>query len=298
MTFHSFSIQFRACVRAALSLTILVAAATALMVASDHGDSPVGLAGPRVDANISDLHAFVVGQNLVLAISTNTGIPPSATSYVFPTDVTFEIHIDNDMAVSSSDPNGDGGTIMVPDRIQEDVTFRIGFNDDGSVKLQRLGKNGQGAADAGVVNFFAGLRDDPFIRGPRQGRNVGSIVLEVPLASVLAKQSTLLIWATTKVDDFDGPMQEITGRSLKSMFPENALYNTMHPRHHQRRMGKTPDVMIYNTALPAAFPNGRALTDDVVDLVGDNRVLANDSPFPSTNDKPFLTSFPYLAIPH
>jgi hypothetical protein len=56
--------------------------------------------------------------------------------------------------------------------------------------------------------------------------------------------------------------------------------------------------MIYDTARPAAYPNGRALVDDVVDLVGDQRVLANDFPFPSANDLPFLNTFPYLAPPH
>jgi hypothetical protein len=55
--------------------------------------------------------------------------------------------------------------------------------------------------------------------------------------------------------------------------------------------------VIYDTALAASFPNGRELTDDVVDLVGDPRVLSNDDPFPSTNDVPFLGAFPYLAPP-
>ncbi len=290
--------RLRISTRTVLPLAALLFAGLGLLVASDHSDVPVGIAGPRQDANITDLHAFVVGQNLVLALATNPAIPPGATSYVFPTDVTFKINIDNHTAVDTSIPNGDGGAVLEPDKIRETATFRIRFNDDGSAKLQRLGPGGQGVADTSVVNFFAGLRDDPFIRGPRQGRNSAAIVLEVPLSSVIAKQSTLLIWATAKVEEFDGPLQELAGRSLKSMFPENAPMDLMHPRHHTRRMGKTPDVMIYNTALPAAFPNGRALGDDVVDLVGDNRVLANDAPFPSANDKPFLSTFPYLAPPH
>ncbi len=297
-SFHSGSSRVRGVARACLALAILGSSAVGLLLASDHGDVPTGISGPRQDANLTDLHAFVVGQNLVLALSTNPTIPPGATSYVFPTDVTFELNLDNDSAVDPADPGGNGGTILRPSHISEDVTFRVRFAADGSAKIQRLGHGERDGADAGLVSFFAGLRDDPFIRGPRQGRNVAAIVLEVPLSSVLDKQSTLLIWATSKVDDFDGPFQDLAGRSLKSMFPENALMDTRHPRFQQRRMGKAPDVMIYNTALPAAFPNGRALTDDVVDIVGDNRVLANDAPFPSTNDKPFLTGFPYLAQPH
>jgi hypothetical protein len=39
------------------------------------------------------------------------------------------------------------------------------------------------------------------------------------------------------------------------------------------------------------------LTDDVVDLVGDQRILGNDAPFPNENDVPFLNRFPYLAPP-
>lgn len=278
--------------RGILPLLILTLAALSLLTASDHGDAPIGPAGPRQDANLTDLHAFVVGQNLVLALSTNPAIPPSATSYLFPTDVTFELHIDNHSAVSD-------GQVVAPERVDDDIRFRIRFNDDGTVKLQRLGKHGREPFDPGIVSLFTGLRDDPFIRGPRQGRNIGAIVLEVPLSTVLRPgKSTLLIWATSKVNEFDGRFQDLAGRSLVSMFPENALMNTMEPRQMSRMLGKSPDVLIFDTALPAAFPNGRALTDDVVDLVGDNRVLANDAPFPTTNDKPFLARFPYLAEPH
>lgn len=259
------------------------------MIASDHGDVPTGPTGPRVDANLSDFFAFRNGQNLVLILCSNTAIPPSATSYLFPTDVTFHVFIDSHSAVSN-------GAVVQPEKIDDNVAFRIRFNDDGSMRIQRLGRGA--GIDPRIVSAFSGLRDDPFIRGPRQGRNIGAIVLEIPLSSVQAAPGPLVLWATSKVVDFDGPFQDLAGRSLVSMFPENALMNSMDPRHVGHRLGKTPDVMIYDTALPAGFPNGRLLTDDVVDLVGDNRVLANDAPFPSTNDKPFLATFPYLAQPH
>src|SRR5512143_794698 len=85
---------------------------SALAAASDHSDSPQGPAGARVDANLSDLHAFTVGQNLVLSACTNPAIPPSATGYVFPSDVTFAFHLDVTSAVDPEDPGGYGGTIL------------------------------------------------------------------------------------------------------------------------------------------------------------------------------------------
>jgi hypothetical protein len=275
----------------------LALCAWGLVDASDHSDAPVGLSGPRPDANLTDLHAFLNGQNLVLALSTNPTIPTTATSYVFPTDVQFDIHIDNDVPVTADSSHPDGGTFPEPEFIREDITFRIRFRSDGSAFIQRLDR-GRVSTDARLTGFFAGLRDDPFIRGPRLGRNVASIVLELPLSSVLANQSALVIWATSRVQTFEGKFQELAGRSLKSMFPENSMMNALHPRLHFYALNKTPDVMIFDTSRPAAYPNGRALSDDVVDLVGDNRVLANDAPFPSANDKPFLATFPYLAQPH
>ncbi|MGH9858515.1 MAG: DUF4331 family protein [Candidatus Acidiferrales bacterium] len=281
--------------RTVLALALLTFAGLGLLMASDHGDAPIGAAGPRQDANLTDFFAFTSGSNLVLIVCANPAIPPAATSYLFPTDVTFTVHIDNDSRV-------DAGKVVRPERIDDEISFRFHFNDDGSVDIRRHsrrhGRRNRGPEDLGIVSLFTGLRDDPFIRGPRNGRNVAAIVLEVPLSSVLDDKSTLVMWATSSVEDFDGRIQELAGRSLVSMFPENTLMNTMEPRLMFRRLGKDPDVMIYDTSLPAAFPNGRALTDDVVDLVGDNRVLANDAPFPSANDKPFLSTFPYLAPPH
>jgi hypothetical protein len=279
-----------------LGLALFFAAVLPL-AASDHSDVPSINGVARQDANLTDLHAFTVGDRLVIALSMNAAIPPSASSYVFPSDITFEINIDRNADVSPSDPYGMGGTILNPDRIHEDVTFRINSGADGQPRVNTIVRGGPNSS-VPILNFFAGLRDDPFIRGPRIGRNVASIVLEVPLAAVAPTQSTLLIWATAAGEDADGPFQELAGRSLRSMFPENNALNMIPPRLQQRQLHVPPDVMIYDTARPAAYPNGRALVDDVVDLVGDPRVLANDFPFPSANDVPFLSIFPYLAPPH
>ena len=274
---------------------------TALAAASDHSDSPQGPAGSRVDANLSDLHVFAVGQNLVLSMCTNTAIPPSATSYVFPSDVTFAFHLDVTSEVDPQDPGGYGGTILDPEHLRDDVTFRVRFRSDGSVDLRRF-RRGTAARDPQIVNFFAGLRDDPFIRGPRTGRNSACIVVETPLASILRGQSTVLVWATSNVEDFDGPFQDLVGEPLRAMFPEQTPLNSMPMSQHMKRMGVMPAPMIFDTARAAAFPNGRALADDVVDLMcslaGECRVFASENPSPTANDVPFLDTFPYLAPPH
>ena len=278
-----------------------------LVRASDHSDVPQSGTVVRQDANITDLHAFVKGSNLVLALSTNPAIPRSAATYIFPSDVTYEISMDVDSRVdTSSDPFGDGGVVLDAQRISEDVTFRIRFQPDGSAKIQRIARGGL-RDDAQLVSFFAGLRDDPFIRIPRDDRNVGAIVLEVPLTSLAERQSTLLIWATTQVDTFDGAFQEMVGRSLRSMFPEQGGMNLMAPKHHFSRLGLRPDVMIFDTAQAAAFPNGRALTDDVILLActlgNECRVFNSEAAGrvgfnPRSNDLPYLDTFTYLAPPH
>ena len=264
--------------------------------AADHGDSPLLNEVGRNDAKITDLYAFTVGSNLVVALGMNPAVPVGVSSYLFPDDLEVRILIANDSPVafgSAEDLLVFGGTLLAPGSIDDDVSFMLKFT-GGVPRLETRGFREHPSA----IRLFAGLRDDPFIRGPRIGRNVAAIVLEFPLSAVKSDGDTLLLWATTKVPDVNGPIAEHGGRALRSMFPENDVLNTSRPRDHFRLFGLVPDVVIFRTSQPARYPNGRALEDDVVDLVGDQRVLGNDSPFPSTNDKPFLTQFPYLAEPH
>ncbi|MHC5002188.1 MAG: hypothetical protein ACYTJ0_03620 [Planctomycetota bacterium] len=266
--------------------------------AGDHGDTPTLIGAARHDARLTDLFAFTNDDRLVLALCLDPTIPPEVTKYLFASDLKIRIHIDRDSAVSFDDPDAVatyGGSVVDPRRIKSDVSLRVDFRSGGQPRLHVTGIHPSAQRE---IQLFAGLRDDPFIRGPRIGRNVAAVVIELPLAAVLDDQDALLIWATATVPGFRGPFQEMVGRALRSQFPENMPMNTMPPRMHEREMDVVPDVMIYDVALPAAFPNGRALTDDVVDLVGDDRVLMNDDPFPTENDLPFLEAFPYLAPPH
>ena len=297
--------------------------------AADHDDTPAMKAAPRHDARVTDLHVFTgespkpgkgapkpgkagksrrLRPSLVIALSTNPTIPPTAQTYTFPADLTLQIFIDRHSAVDfDSDPGATatfGGTINDPAHIRADITFTITFDESGTPRLDTRGLH----KDA-RIDMFAGLRDDPFIRGPRQDRNVASIVLEVPLQEVVhgRRHDTVLVWAMSSVPGPGGPMGDLGGRALRSQFAENMPLNDYAaPADHYTVLGLRPDVVIFDTTRPAAFPNGRSLTDDVVDLVGDPRILSTDCPVPgdpvlcnpAANDVAFLAAFPYLAPPH
>ncbi len=265
---------------------------------SDHDDTPQLKEVGRHDARITDLYAFRRGDNLVLVLCTNPAIPREVTEYIFPSDLTLRIFIDSNNKVRFDNPDDlvkFGGTIMHPENIKDDIIFEITFDEEGSPQLSLKGLPRKAWED---IRFFAGLRDDPFIRGPRIGKNVAAVVIELPLLFVLRGRPTLLIWATSQVPEISGPIADLGARALRSQFLENLALNTMPPRDVMDALGVQPDVIIYDLTRPAVFPNGRELTDDVVDLVGDPRPLSNDYPFPSENDVPFLASFPYLAPPH
>lgn len=300
-----------------LTLALCVAGSTAAH-AADHDDTPALKSMPRDDARITDLHVFTrehprpgkgkhVRTSLVLVVSTNPTIPPTAPTYVFPSDLTLDLLIDNHSRVDFGvDPDATttfGGTILDPSRIRADVALTITFDASGTPRLATAGID----ADTSIT-LFAGLRDDPFIRAPRQGRNVASVVIELPLNTVTRgrKRCTMLVWAMSSVPGPDGSAGDLGARALRSQFAENMPLNDYpDPAEHTRVLGVRPDVVIFDASRPAAFPNGRELTDDVVDLVGDARILASDCPVPddpvrcnpSANDVPFLTAFPYLAPP-
>lgn len=285
-------------VLAALAFTV---GSSQVALAADHADTPLLRSIGRHDARITDLHTFVRGSDLVITLSTNPTIPAGVTDYIFPSDVEYKIHIDNKSKVSFADPEAVakfGGTIVKPSKIKDRIEIEIGFEENGEMKLEIEGlkKNAKQ-----LVSVFTGLRDDPFIRTPRAGRNIAAIVVQIPLSAVLKKRSTILVWATTDVDDIAGSQHELGGYALRSQFPEADLLNTTDPSRHTRDLGVRPDVLIFDTSRPASFPNGRELTDDVVDLVCDLvnecRVQNSDAPFPTQNDVPFLQDFPYLGEP-
>lgn len=278
----------------------LLAPRPAAVLPADHGDTPLLASLARPDARLTDLHVFTRGDKLVIALCTNPAVPPGLTSYVWSSDVTFRVWIDNQdgAQVHFNDPADlaeFGGTLARPERIRERIVLTVRGDAAGAPVF-----TASGLPDPVVhreVRFFAGLRDDPFIRGPRIGRNVAALVWELPLRRVVKGHKPLLVWATAGIDGRPEPFQEMAGRALRSMFGPNDYMNTSTPAEHFTVFNGVPDVVILDTSRPASYPNGRELVDDVVDLVGEPSVLASDAPFPTANDVPFLTAFPFLAPP-
>jgi len=279
--------------------------------ASDHGDTHLLQEIGRHDVRLTDLYAFVRNGNLVIALCSNPAISTSDVTASFSDDVTFRIHIDNDSKVHfKNHPNNVefGGTVQSPTKIEEDITFTITFKNNNPI----LSVEGLSNIFP-IPKLFAGLRDDPFIRIPRNGRNVAAIVLEFP-SLLVYRQNPFLIWASS---EFSGEVQESAsvehvGRALRSQFKQNLLLNIYHPKYHVAipAIGvETPDVMICDPSKDSKFPNCRELTDDVVQYLvckGFIDPIKHNFPVPGDlcckgerpNDKAFLKGFPYLAEPH
>ena len=192
--------------------------------------------------------------------------------------------------------------------------------------------------DAGEYRFFAGWRSDPFffdVDGALNNlqftgadyfadKDVCCIVLEVPNSALGAKKVSL--WVRT-LDGSSGKFVQADRGARSNQTPflageQNAAYLASEPKDDARFVpmfahalehtgGYTPteatrvassllpDVLPYDPTQPASYPvNGRALTDDVVDLflpILTNGKVTQDKVGPH---KDLLTAFPYVAPPH
>jgi hypothetical protein len=182
--------------------------------------------------------------------------------------------------------------------------------------------------------FYAGFRSDPF-HADRMGfannmqwtrndyfadKNIFGIALEVP-NHTLGTGSQLGIWARTIVSVHGSPrVANLVGLPGNNVIMGPVLRDT--PPAQQRdlflqqsierfqsfgygeaeaaalAMDWLPDVLRYDYTNPAGWPNGRQLTDDVVDrfliLMTQGRMIT-DFVEPHTD---FLAEFPYLGPPH
>lgn len=291
------------------ALFIVLSLSAFSVPASDHSDAPSIGGLLRQDLNATDLHVFTVSdeggeQHLVLSLCVDQAVPvpfPPGAHYLFPPDARFRFFIDN-----APDPRTVPGSLH---DIVEDITFEITFTtgvDQAGIPISVPNVKIHGMKSKRLMKVFAGERDDPFIRGPRQGKNVAAIVLQVPLAMILERGGpSLRVWGTIEFPYAHGNQMDLAGRALRSM-GEIAL-NSMHPAFH----ANGADVVHIDVSLPSGFPNGRALTDDVVDLVGqlEPGVPGKDvrgsegcgTPYTNcvtANESGFSDQFPYLQPAH
>ena len=113
---------------------------------------------------------------------------------------------------------------------------------------------------------FSGLRDDPFIRSPQQGKNIAAMAVELPQSLFThGRQKVLLAWSTTAFNSVSGPSSDLAGRSFATMFTPEQIsvvdsngvthpsMNVIHPSQHIAAM----------TAREAAAPALGAATQAV-----------------------------------
>lgn len=258
--------------------------------ASDHGDDHIG-----------DLYAFVSAGKLVLGMTIKSNIPQDPDAFRFSKDVIYRFLIDRDTEVVNQNVQAGerdyGGAIVKPETIKEDIVVEVHFpGTDNKPQMSVSGLNMSNGTTVSSVLLFTGVRDEPFIRRGLEGKNIAAIVVELPLHSI-ATGKPLLVWATTS--DRKSQMLDLTGHPYYSQQPGNEKLNSTHPSEHTKLPGiKVPDVMIYDPARPAKYPNGRKLEDDVVNILNLQDRLPNELPSPDKNDLAFLPNFPYLAPPH
>jgi uncharacterized protein DUF4331 len=130
---------------------------------------------------------------------------------------------------------------------------------------------------AGQVRLFAGLRSAPFFAGT----TIVSIALEVP-DEMLGAGPQIGVWATISLR-CDGTLVPLD----RGGHPAAAAAGTV-----------LPGVLRYDRGRPAAYPNGRNLTDNVSDA---RMALLTNGTVSSDRRRPhddLLAEFPYLGPPN
>jgi hypothetical protein len=174
---------------------------------------------------------------------------------------------------------------------------------------------------------------DGFINGMRftgadffQDKNVFSIVLELP-NSELGGNPRLGIWGRVLIPKDENPFFQIermghpfvnvafTQEEDKNTFNRieptsdrelftDKLTELLASHGHtmesarQTALSLLPDILAYDYSRPARYPNGRTLTDDVIDFqlaLLTNGAVTTDKAGPHRD---LLTEFPYVGAPH
>jgi hypothetical protein len=301
---------------------------------SDHAD-PVVL--EVLESGITDLYAFPDGDQLIVMLNVRralTAPPPyqlEPFEYAIYMDVHSEVTFDNPAEKARY-----GGTITKPDAIKEDVTIKIRLKNDAtlnSVKYDGLQNPDRIKLVTGVFddpfifprffrrNTIAMILSIPFSSFPNKdgmdwilwgtstrlkdgvqidhvGRSNRTQVGRFEFLNTLHPSRHV-----AAIKEHNETRERIE-KFLMECFPP--LVNAFQPLFKIRPYDYFPDVMIYTKRDKPRFPNGRKLEDDVALLT----CMEGDCPLvessyidsakwqrDTSNDKPFLKEFPYLAAP-
>jgi len=172
----------------------------------------------------------------------------------------------------------------------------------------------------GLHNDFVFTGHDTFV-----DKNVSSIVLELPNAA-LGEGARIGYWRRVLLPEAGSYHQiDRMGRPLMNVLftkgeEKNAFNHTEPDRDRELFLetfttalqgfghdaasarsaadGLLPDILPYDGSIAAGYPNGRGLTDDIIDIqltLATNGRVTGDKVGPHTD---LLTSFPYLGAPH
>jgi hypothetical protein len=156
--------------------------------------------------------------------------------------------------------------------------------------------------------------------------NVDSIALEVPSEMLLGAASVIGVWASISRRR-DGVLEQMDRGGNPSINPfinpdgEKNLYNSRQPaddvanylqpwskalenggyspeQANAAAMQVLPDILGYDPTKPAAYPNGRTLTDDTYSYRFDWLTNGKVPPTGLTPHDDLLAHFPYVGPPH
>ena len=316
-----------------LSLGLTLLLLPAAIHSSDHVD-PVKLKEP--ESNLTGLFAFPEGDQMVVILDIRRSLTAPPPYQLEPFEYTIHMDLHSQVTYDSAEDRARyGGTIPHPEGIGSDVTMKFRLNND--VTLKEKSFEGLKNPDSirlwtGVrddpfifprffnVNVITIALSIPFSAFPEGQQDwvlwaTSSRVEDGTQIDHVGRSNR------TQLARFDflntlPPNQHVAAikekndsrerirKFLMDCFPP--LVGLYQLNFTIRHYDFVPDVMIFTNRYPPGFPNGRRLTDDVALLTclqGDcplNELSYTDSkqwPRATTNDKPLLNEFPYLAEP-
>ncbi len=223
-----------------------------------------------------------------------------------------------------------GSEAREPGPVGEVLTSSIPVSFDGVVRPHQAGRIRMCAglrsdpffADVeGALHGLVWTAHDDFA-----GNNVDSIVLEIA-DDILGESPLIGIWATVSRRGDDGMLEQLDRGGNPTVNPfinpddEKDRYNTRQPaddvanylgpwskllenggyspdQAQATAMQLLPDILRYDRTKPAAYPNGRALTDDVFSMRFAWLTNGKIGPTGLNPHDDLLADFPYLGLPN